>query len=333
MKKSIMRPLCILAVFTLMALLRLPMSPANELMPPIHPDEAEILLAIIGVEGHQVEAAEMPGWARGGIIKRLAEHGVATEGLQAWSVRGVEKPALFLSCVYNSDGRVLALSGNGPWLRDDSLRSLVGMPELRLISIDHNGFLRNHPQSPLYSGAGFDALVDSKLVEVKLTLGINDGGLKALANLHGLKTLKVVHSQVTDEGLKFLEGHPGLESFTVAEMGKVTQAALGSIAKMPNVTRVGFQEAFITYDDGFALLAPMQGRLQELDLSMSIVNDEDLHRVQADHPDAKITILPPAEIVKRHSGVAKSLARIATGDAAKKLADAIADDQAQNQKK
>ncbi|MFQ3592672.1 MAG: hypothetical protein SNJ82_05700 [Gemmataceae bacterium] len=173
---------------------------------------------------------------------------------------------------------------------------------MRLIRIDHNGFLRNHPKSPLYSGTGFDALTKSKRIDVKLTLGINTDGVKALAGMSGLKTLTVFHSQVTDDGLKRLEGHPSLESFTVAEMGKVSQKALASIAKMPKVRRVGFQEAFITYDNGFALLAPLKGRLKELDLSMSVVNEDDLKRVQADHPDAKITILPPEEIVKRHIG-------------------------------
>lgn len=298
---------------------------ADEIDPPVHPDEAKILKEIIRVEEHSVQAAEMPSWARGGIVNRLKEYGVDTTGLKSWAVKGTENPGLFFSCIYDSNGRVLALAGNGPWLRNDSLRALKGMPELRLIRIDHNGFLRNHPKSPLYSGTGFDALTDSKILEVKLTLGLNDDGLKELAGITGLKSLTVFHSQVTDEGLKHLEGHPSLESFTVGEMGKVSQKALGSIAKMPKVTRVGFQEAFITYDDGFVLLAPLKGRLKELDLSMSVVNENDLKRVQADHPDAKITIFPPEEIVKRHSGVAGTLARISTGEAAEKLKKAIAE--------
>lgn len=301
---------------------------ADEIHLSVHPDEARILLEIIRVEQHSVHAAEMPGWAKGGIVRRLMEEGIDPSGLKSWAVRGTENKGLFFSCVYDADGRVLALSGNGPWLRNDSLRALQGMPELRLISVDHNGYLRNHPMSALYSGTGFDALTESKLIDVKLTLGINDEGLRALSGVHGLKSLKIVHSQVTDAGLRFLEGHPSLESFTVAEMGNVSQATLASIAKMPKVTRVGFQECFVTYDEGFALLAPMKGRLQELDLAMSVVNDADLQRVQADHPETRITILPPEEIVKRHVGVANRLARIATGEAAENLKQAIADDRA-----
>lgn len=153
-------------ILTLLCLWLAPSSEAETLTPPVHPDEASILREIIRVEDHRVELAETPSWARGGIVNRLKEHGVETSGLKSWTVRGSEKPALFLSCLYNVDGRVLALSGNGPWLRDDSLRALAGMPELRLISIDHNGYLRNHPKSALYRGIGFDAqpYLDGKVI-------------------------------------------------------------------------------------------------------------------------------------------------------------------------
>jgi len=290
---------------------------------PLHPSEAKIVEQIIAVEGHAVEVAEVPGWAKAGVISRLKILGVETASLNSWGVRGTKNKGLSFDCIYDSNGRVLALSGNGPWLRDESLRALKGMPELRIIRFDHNGFLRNHPMSPLYSGAGFDALLDSKLVEIKLTLGINDAGMEQAAKIKGLKSFTVVHSQVSEAAVKLFEGHPNLESFTVAEFGNVSQAALASIAKMPKVTHVGFQEAFVTYEGGFQHLLPMKGRLKTLDLSMSVVNVDDLKRVQSDHPDAKIITIPPAEIVKRHSGVANRLARIATGEAAEELKKAI----------
>ena len=295
---------------------------------PLHPAEARIVEQIIAVEGHTVEVAEIPGWAKGGVINRLKELGIDTANLTSWGVRDTKRNAISLSCIYDSNGRVLALTGNGPWLRDESLRALKGMSELKIIRFDHNGFLRNHPLAPLYSGTGFDALSDSKLVEIKLTLGINDAGMEQAAKIKGLKFFAVVHSQVSEAGVKFFVGHPSLESFTVAEMGKVSQTALASIAKMPKVTHVGFQEAFITYEDGFKHLLAMKDRLQELNLSMSVVNDADLKRLQADHPSVKITTIPPAEIVKRHSGVANNLARIATGEAAEALKKAIAEHQA-----
>ena len=298
---------------------------ARALEIPLHPTESRIVEQIIAVEGHAVEVADMPGWAKAGVIGRLAKHGVETASLKSWGVQGTENKGLYFSCVYNSNGRVLALMGNGPWLRDDSLRALKGMPELSFISFDHNGFLRNHPMSPLYSGKGFDALLDSKLVEIKLTLGISDAGMEQAAKIKGLKSFTVVHSQVSEAAVKFFEGHPNLESFSIAEMDNVSQAALASIAKMPKVEHVGFHEAFVTYESGFRHLLPMKGRLKSLDLSMSLVNAADLELVRADHPDAKITTITPAEIVKRHSFVAARIARTATGPAADELKKAIAE--------
>lgn len=292
---------------------------------PLRPSEARIVAQIIAVEGHAVKVAEVPGWAKAGVINRLKELGVESASLKSWGVRDTTRNAVSFSCIYDSNGHVLALTGNGPWLRDESLRALKGMPELRIIRFDHNGFLKNHPQSPLYSGVGFDALLDSKLVDIKLTLGINDAGMEQAAKIKGLKSFVVVHSQVSEAGVKFFEGHPTLESFAVAEMGNVSQASLASIAKMPKVEHVGFHEAFITYESGFKHLLAMKGRLKTLDLSMSLVNAADLELVRADHPDAKITTIPPAEIVKRHSFVAGRIARTATGDAAEELKKAIAE--------
>jgi hypothetical protein len=83
------------------------------------------------------------------------------------------------------------------------------------------------------------------------------------------------------------------------------------------------RQSFVTYEAGFKHPLPLKGRLKTLDLSMSLVNAADLERVWADHPDAKITTITPAEIVKRHSFVAGRIARTATGDAAEELKKAI----------
>lgn len=180
----------------------------------------------------------------------------------------------------------------------------------------------------LYDGTGFDALTESKIQDIKIGLSFNDKGMEQVAKIKGLKHFAVVHARTSEAGIKFFEDHPSLESFTIAEMAKVSQKALALIAKMPKLTHIGFQESFITYENGFEYLKPLKGRLKSLDLTMSVVNEDDLKRFQADHPDAKITMIPPTEIVKRHSGVANNLARIATGEAAEKLKKAIAEHKA-----
>jgi hypothetical protein len=152
---------------------------------PLHSTETRIVEQIIAAEGHTVEVVEMPGWAKGGVISLLKELGFETASLKSWGVRDTTKNAVSFSCIYDANGRVLARTGNGRWLRDESLRALKAMPELRIIRFDHNGFLRNHPQSPLYSGVGFDAILDSKLVDIKLSLGVNDAGMEQAAQITG----------------------------------------------------------------------------------------------------------------------------------------------------
>ena len=307
------------------ALWLVPAVKAAPIQPPIHPDEAKILQEIIRTEGHDVTAAEMPGWARKGVIKALEPYGIDGQSLKSWAVAGGEKKALFLSVVYQPDGRVLALTGNGPWLSNDSIRLLAGMPELRLIRIDHNGTL-DKKTTDRYDGSGFDALALSKLAEIKIGLSFNDRGMEQVAKIRGLKSFSVGHSRVSDVGVAFFEGHPNLERFSVAEMasGRITAKSLSSIAKMPKVSQVGFHEIFIGYDGGLAQLAPMRGRLTKLDLSMSLVNADDLARFKADHPEAVITTISPAEIVKRHRFIAAKLAKQATGPIGEEMKRAVA---------
>jgi len=304
---------------------------AADIQPPVHPDEARVVQQIIAVEKYQPDVSPIHGYVQGGIKLTLTDLGIDTKDVKFWQmeVRNDPRPYRggFFACAYDANGRVLALSGNGPWLRNESLRGLKAMPELRSIHWDHNGFVGNHPEVDLYDGTGFDALAESKLQDIKIGLGFNDKGMEQVARIKGLRHFSVAHSRTTAAGIKFFEGHLNLESVSVAEMGsgRVTETALASIARMPKVTNVGFHEAFITYEGGFKHLLAMKDRLKELDLSMSMVNDADLKRVQANHPSVRIITIPPAEIVKRHSGVANGLAGIATGEAAEDLKKAIAE--------
>lgn len=297
----------------------------------LQPGEARILQGIVETEhpSAQVTAAEPVNKA---VAVRLKELGLDTAGLKSWTARDKDAPQQFLSATYNPQGHVLALVGNGPWLRNDSIRALKGMPELRVIRIDHNGHLKNHPLASLYSGTGFDALADSKILDIKVTLGFNDAGLEQVARIKGLKALSLTHSQVTEEGLKHLVGHPSLQSFKIAEMGNVSQNALATIAQIPHLTDLGFHEAFVTYEAGFRHLKPLKGRLKSLDLTMTLVNDEDLNKLKTDHPDLAITTLEVSEFPKRHIGVASRLAQIGQGEAAETLKKAVAAYKATNPK-
>ena len=254
----------------------------------------------------------------------MKELGVETANLKSWGMRDTKRNSVSFNCVCDKSVRMFALFGNGPWLPDESLRALQGMPELRSIRFDHNGNV-NHPRSSLHSGVGCDVLVNSRLIDVRLTLGMTHAGMEQAAKIKGLKSFGTLHSPVRDGGVKYFEGHPTLEAFTVSKMGNVSLTALSSIAKMPKVEQVGLHEAFVTDDGGFKHCLWMKGRIKTLDLSMSLINTADLQRVRADHPNAPIITIPPAEIVKRHRFVASRIARIATGAPAEQLKQAIAE--------
>lgn len=296
-----------------------------EMKLPLHPDEAAIIRGIVNVEKLEVESAEMPGWAKGGVLKVLGERGIATDQLKSGSVAVKGSPQLALSFIFNPDGRVVALHGNGPWLRNDSLRRLQGMPELRSIRIDHNGFAGNDPRIPEFDGSGFEALADSKLADIKIGLSFSDQGMKQCAKIKTLRAFSVAHSRATEAGIAFFAGHTSLTAFSIGEMAsnRVSEKALAAIAKIPNLTHVGFKECYVTYDDGFVHLAPLKGKLVEIDLSMCVAKQADLDKLKADHPQAAIVTTPPAEIPKRHIGVAMNLAKQVPPDLAAPLNAAI----------
>lgn len=299
---------------------------ARALELPLHPSEAEVIKSLVATEQLDVQTAEMPGWAKNGVVKSLADYGVEADSLNAGGIAVKDKAAMFLGFVYDTNGHVLALSGNGPWLRNSSLRSLKKMPELRIIRIDHNGFVGRDPRIPEFDGSGFEALADSKLVEIKIGLSFSDRGMEQCAKIKSLRSFSVAHSQATEAGITFFAGHPQLTEFSIAEMAshRVTGKALGAIAKIPHLTRVGFKECYVTYDGGFALLAPLKGQLAEIDLTMSVAAQRDLDKLQADHSQAKIVTIPPAEIVKRHKFIAANLAKQAPAELAAPLKEALA---------
>jgi len=308
---------------------------AAEMLPPINPDEAKVIQQIIAIEGYQAEVTPVHGWARDGMKRSLTDIGIDTKGLKTWQIEVKKDPRPhrggFFACAYDDDGHVLALSGNGPWLCNESLRALKAMPELRSIRWDHNGFVGNHPEVDLYDGTGFDALAESKLQDIKIGLGFNDKGMEQVAKIKGLRYFSVAHSRTTAEGIKFFEKHPNLESLSVGEManGRVAEAALASIAKLPKLTRIGFHEAVVSYDNGLKFLAPLKGKLKELDLSMSLVSEADLEKVKGDHLDVKVTTLPAPEIVKRHRFIAQNLAKSAPLELASELKAALAANESQ----
>jgi hypothetical protein len=298
---------------------------AAELNLPLLPAEAKIIQGIAATEGVEVVLASTPGWLARGVADTLVSLGVPKEGIGSVTVQSTERAVVGFTVTHDKAGHVLAITGNGPWLRNSTLRSFKALPELRILRMDHNGFVGKDPRIPEFDGSGFDALADSKLADIKIGLSFSDKGMEQCAKIKKLRSFGVAHSQATEAGIAFFAGHPGLTEFSISEMAKpgVTEKALGAIAKIPHLTKVGFKECYVTYAGGFALLAPLKGKLTEIDLSMSMAAQADLDKLKADHPQAKIITTPVAEIPKRHIGVATSLAKQVPPDLAAPLNAAI----------
>lgn len=284
---------------------------AAELKLPLLPAEAKIIQGIAATEGVEILLASKPGWSARGAADTLVGLGVPKDDIASVTVQSKEREAVAFTVTHDKVGHVLAITGNGPWLRNSTLRSFKALPELRIIRMDHNGFLSKDPRAVEYDGSGFDALTDSKLADIKIGLSFSDKGMEQCAKIKSLRSFGVAHSQATEAGIAFFAGHPGLTSFSIGEMAskRVTERALGAIAKIPNLTRVGLGECYVTYAGGFALLAPFKGKLTEINLSMCVAAQADLDKLKADHPEAKIITTPVAEIPKRHIFVAMSLAK------------------------
>jgi hypothetical protein len=299
---------------------------AAELNLPLLPAEAKIIQGIAATEGVEVVPASKPGFSARGATDTLVSLDVTKDDIASVTVQSKEREAVAFTVTHDNAGHVLAITGNGPWLRNSTLRSFKDLPELRIIRMDHNGFVGKDPRIPEFDGSGFDALTDSKLADIKIGLSFSDKGMEQCAKIKSLRSFGVAHSRVTDAGVAFFEGHSGLTSFSVSEMGKplITGKALASIAKIPNVNKIGFGECYLTYTDGFAHLAPLKDRLVEFNITMSIASPADLDKFKADHPNMKIIgLLTPEEIVKRHSGAAANIAKQAPPELAAPLNAAI----------
>lgn len=298
---------------------------AAELKLPLLPAEAKIIQGIAATEGVEILLASKPGWSARGAADTLVSLGVAKDDIASVTVQSKEREAVAFTVTHDKVGHVLAITGNGPWLRNSTLRSFKALPELRIIRMDHNGFVGKDPRIPEFDGSGFDALVDSKLADIKIGLSFSDKGMEQCAQIKSLRSFGVAHSQATEAGIAFFAGHPGLTHFSISEMAspRVTEKALAAIASIPKLTKVGFGECYVTYAGGFSLLAPLKGKLTEINLTMSVASEADLAKLQADHPQAKIITTPLAEIPKRHIFVAMNLAKQAPPELAAPLNAAI----------
>jgi len=291
---------------------------------PFSPEESRVIQSMLERNGAPIsEVADPPRWQTNTLRQQLESLGVEPDSFQLYTISLSDKERIGLTFAYDQEGHILGIRGNGPWFDNDSLRSLTALPRLRALWMSHNGHAGKQESNP-YNGSGFDALADSNIQSIRTGLGLDDAGMEQVAKIASLREFHVGHSKVSEAGVRFFEGHPNLESFSVSEL-RVTENALANIGRIPNLKEVGFNESYITYDNGFIHLKPLAGQLEKINLRMSLFRDEDLQRLRADHPEAEIVTQTPQEIVQTHPWIANQLTRLAPPEVAAPLEAALAD--------
>lgn len=256
---------------------------------PIHADDIAILHRI--AEREKLDAPPMAvtkGWP----LKK-GEVGVR------FAAKTNDKHAL--TVVQNPQGRVVKLLGNGPLLSNDSLKDAAGLPELRVIRIDHNiPAPGSKAKLEDFDGSGFAAFASSKLEEVRIGHGFDDDGLIALASVKSLRSLDVCHSRATEKGLAALAKHPNLEEFRMScqgRQGRITDQSMIVLATLPKLKRLSLAETFLTYENGLKHLSIGKGRMELISFKGSLVLPADVAKLKADLPEATIETSSPAEIL------------------------------------
>jgi hypothetical protein len=269
---------------------------------PLIPAEKAVIEQIATLEGIELDLAAKPGFSARAAAEALVSLGFAKGDLASVTIQAKDSEKRAVTLTHDKAGHVLAFTGNGPWLRNDGLKLLTGLPELRIIRLDHNTPVpKSGVDEALYSGAGFAALKDSKLAIVKIGHAFDDSGMKALASIPSLRRIDIGHSKVTDAGIAALAGHPNLEEASFSPMGapKITNKTLAVLATLPKLQRIGMNETFVTYADGFEHLKPLQGRLKSVELVQSLVLPTDVEKLKADHPGLDVKTSTMAEVAEK----------------------------------
>ena len=200
-----------------------------------------------------------------------------------------------LSVLCDAQGHIVELRGNGPWLSNEALGQVAKLPKLRVIYMDHNipppG--SDVPHST-FDGSGFSAFQGGTLESVLIGHALTNEGARALASIPSLRSMHIEHARVTGEGIRLFTGHRMLERFGWACPGRWDEAAFfETAASLPKVKELVFKEAIATYDGGLSRLRPVAGRVQKLELPMTLSLPADLERFHADHPQTEVVAILP----------------------------------------
>jgi len=219
-------------------------------------------------------------------------------------------------------GHVTGYYSNGIPVTNDRLTKLAACKELTSVAFDHSGqwHYKEIPMSA-FSGSGWEALVSSKIEEVRIG-GSHMGppGELALAKMGSLRRLTYNHVPMTKEGIAQLCTHPALVSFTVGAQHNTMKSfswyeAVPRIAAIPTLRELGINELYLSWDNALAKVAENGSHLKKLVFGRgAVLFPEDAKKVRAALPGLELVIEPYARALHGNKLYAARLKTLMTAE-------------------
>ncbi len=181
------------------------------------------------------------------------------------AIKELTKAGFFLQ--RNRDGNVYSVSMfNSSNVRDDVLRHLQGLPQLRRFSVGN---------TPI-SDAGLEHLGKLKNLESLVLNGrsasrVTDAGVRHLGHLPCLKRLHLQQAQISDAGVETIKNLTNLEYLSLSRARRVSDDGVKHLIALTNLNRLNLRDTAVT-DEGVKFLTDLT-QLEYLNLDGTKITD------------------------------------------------------------
>ncbi len=182
-------------------------------------------------------------WAHPGVFRELRDGAVFLTTLSAAQERTARVLPDWLKPVYNQgllvtlgdDDQIVAVTA-GDALTDELFARFKSLPKLRELEIGSTTKITAAGLAHLAELTGLEKLSLSSLNQTGEGLG--DEALQHVVGLKSLRELRLNECGTTDAGIRRLEGLPQLTQLDVYQEGRLTDAAIASIATLKRLTHL-----------------------------------------------------------------------------------------------
>jgi hypothetical protein len=180
-------------------------------------------------------------------------------------------------------GDVIALSC-GVVVTDDLLVRIATLPRLRELDIASTKSLTKRGIPNLGRMTSLEAL---RLTDVnEQGNGLGDAALAAASRIPNLRELSIAECGTTDDGVRYVRLMPRLTRLTLRQEGRLTDAALASVSRVKQLTRLDLSSYVATAAYGWMRFSP--DSLSQL----SALRDLEVLRLAGQAPKAELFPMP-----------------------------------------